>query len=344
MDRLFEDKKITVVIPVYNAEKYLRRCIDSVISQTYKNFEIICIDDGSTDNSGIILDSYATANQNIEVLHIDNNGVGNARNVGIERSNGDYIFFADADDKFEPFLFEKALMALEENMADICVFDMIINRFGHMEKKPSIRNVKEGDIGDLYRYDTFADYFFNGPRSACNRVFSKSFLQKESLAFPNLRNGEDGIFIIEAYSKAKRIIYLPYAGYHYILNKTSATQASRDEDFIYSICLFYDAAQKLSGRFPKLDYMKVINTHFLNAYVATVGDFIISEKSAKMKEGKKQFDRMIAESPYYETLKNIDYSYLSTVVKLLLHMGRLTYWKIYILSLIKRIIKNIIGS
>ena len=218
MECLFEDKKITVVIPVYNAEKYLKRCIDSVISQTYKNFDIICIDDGSTDNSGLILDSYANSNQNIEVLHIDNKGVGNARNMGIERASGDYIFFVDADDKFEPFLFEKAIRALEENSADICVFDLIIDRFGHIEKNPSIRNVKKGDIGNLYRYNTFADYFFNGPRSACNRAFSRTFLQMESLAFSNLRNGEDGIFIIEAYSKAKNIIYLPYAGYYYILN------------------------------------------------------------------------------------------------------------------------------
>ena len=91
MDWLFEEKRITVIIPVYNAEKYLKRSIDSVMAQTYKYFEIICIDDGSTDNSGAILDSYAESYQNIKVLHIENKGVGNARNLGIERANGDYI-------------------------------------------------------------------------------------------------------------------------------------------------------------------------------------------------------------------------------------------------------------
>lgn len=342
MDWLFEEKRITVIIPVYNAEKYLKRSIDSVMAQTYKYFEIICIDDGSTDNSGAILDSYAESYQNIKVLHIENKGVGNARNLGIERANGDYIYFIDADDQLEPLLFEKVIRILEEDPADICVFDMVINRYEHIRMKHSIRNVKEGNIGDLNRYNTFADYFLNGPRSACNRFFSRSFIQKEAIAFSHLRNGEDGIFIIEAYSKARKIIYLPYAGYHYILNKTSATQASRDENFIQSICLFYDSAQRLSERFSKFDYMKVINTHFLNAYISTVGDFVISEKSVNKVEQKKRLNEMLLQSPYYTALKNIDYSYLNIMSRCLLCMGKTTYEKILLLSTVKRIIKNVV--
>lgn len=342
MEYSLSDKKVSVIIPVFNAQNFLARCLDSVISQSYKNFEIICVNDGSTDSSGAILDFYANNYQNIEVLHIENKGVSNARNLGIKRAKGDYILFIDADDKIEPLLFEKAMRVLEEDPADVCVYDVIINKYGRIKKKHSIRNVEEGNIGCLDKYDTFADYFLNGPRSACNRFFSRSFIQKESLVFPHLNNGEDGIFIIVAYSKARKIIYLPYAGYHYIFNKSSATQVSRDEKFIYSICLFYNAAQKLSNRFTEFDYMKVINTHFLNAYTAAIGDFVIEKESINKKECKEQFDRMLAESPYHIALRNIDFSYLSLAAKFLLHMGKLTYRKICIITKVKRMIKNII--
>lgn len=334
--------EISVIIPVYNAEKYLKRCLDSIMAQTYKNFEIICVDDGSTDNSGTILDSYADCKKNIKVQHIRNNGVGNARNLGIKLSQGNYIIFVDADDIIEPLLFEKVVRAFEEEPADVCVFDVVINYYGHIKKESSIRNVKKGDIGNLDTYNTFLNYFLSGPRSVCNRAFSRLLLINESLAFTNLKNGEDGIFLIEVYSKANKIIYLPFAGYHYIFNKSSATQISKDEKFIYSISLFHEVAKKLSDRFTEFDYMKVINTHFLNAFIETIGNYVLMEKQIDKSERKSQFDRILAESSYDFASENFDFSHLSLTAKVLLSIGKLTYEKVYFISMLKKIVKCVI--
>ena len=97
-----EDKLVSIIVPVYNVEQYLRRCIESLLSQTYHNFELILVDDGSTDSSGAICDEYALADERIHVIHKPNGGVSSARNAGIDAVKGEYILFVDSDDRVEP--------------------------------------------------------------------------------------------------------------------------------------------------------------------------------------------------------------------------------------------------
>ena len=96
------EKKVSVIVPIYNAEKYLNKCLESIIGQTYKNLEIILVDDGSSDNSPIICDAWAQIDSRIRVIHKKNGGVSSARNAGIDLAQGDYIGFVDADDWIEP--------------------------------------------------------------------------------------------------------------------------------------------------------------------------------------------------------------------------------------------------
>ena len=113
------NKLISIIIPVFNVEKYLRKCVDSVIAQTYKNLEIILVDDGSTDNCPIICDDYATKDKRVKVVHKSNGGLSDARNVGLEIACGDFIGFVDSDDYIEPTMYEELLLkSLSEN-ADI---------------------------------------------------------------------------------------------------------------------------------------------------------------------------------------------------------------------------------
>ena len=116
---------ITVVIPIYNVEKYLRKCVDSVEKQTYKNFEVILVDDGSTDSSGELCDALAKENDNIRVIHQENRGLGGARNTGIESCNTEYIMFLDSDDYIHPELLKKCMDVLKKNNCDIVLLDMI---------------------------------------------------------------------------------------------------------------------------------------------------------------------------------------------------------------------------
>lgn len=117
---------ITVIIPVYNVSKYLRRCVDSVLNQSYKNIEIILVDDGSTDDSGVICDEYAEKEKSVMVIHQQNQGLGPARNAGLEVMHGDYVGFVDSDDWIEKDMYECMYKAIRDNKCDIATCGRLV--------------------------------------------------------------------------------------------------------------------------------------------------------------------------------------------------------------------------
>lgn len=141
---------ISVIIPVYNAEKYLRQCIDSVLSQTYINYEIILVDDGSKDNSLAICNQYKDSNENIKVFHKENGGASSARNVGIKEANGKYIYFLDSDDYIENNTLQKLVMCLIENSADLVFFEgRVVSENGICKGNYEYRNHYSSDKAHL---------------------------------------------------------------------------------------------------------------------------------------------------------------------------------------------------
>ena len=112
---------ISVIVPVYNVEKYLRRCVETIQKQTYADLEIILIDDGSTDDSGKICDDFSKGDRRIKVIHKKNEGLSAARNTGMENATGEYITFVDSDDYIDSKMYEKMIMALESSHCDICM-------------------------------------------------------------------------------------------------------------------------------------------------------------------------------------------------------------------------------
>ena len=116
-----QSKKVSLIVPVYNTKKYLRRCLESAVSQTYRNMEIICVDDGSTDGSGEIVDEFAARDSRVIAIHQKNSGESNARNNGLKISSGDYIGFMDCDDWIEPDMYECLAGALEQADADMAI-------------------------------------------------------------------------------------------------------------------------------------------------------------------------------------------------------------------------------
>lgn len=117
----YENPLISVIVPVYKVERFLNRCVDSILSQTYENLEVILVDDGSPDCSGKICDEYAAKDSRIRVIHKENGGVSSARNTALDLCTGDYIAFVDSDDYIHPEMYEKMLSALQEHQVDLCV-------------------------------------------------------------------------------------------------------------------------------------------------------------------------------------------------------------------------------
>lgn len=194
-----DEIKVTLIAPVYNVSKYLANCIESIISQTHKNLEIILVNDGSKDNSGEIADEYAAKDSRIKVIHQENKGVSSARNAGIEAATGDYICFADSDDYLNPDYVEYLLKMAVDNDADISLTtDMFTNYYLDQVSKvhQTIYTPEEATIEILC---------YNIPIGVYCKMFKRSFLGKEIRFIPEIYIGEGFNFNTTAFQRANKI-------------------------------------------------------------------------------------------------------------------------------------------
>ncbi len=207
---------VTIIVPVYNAEKYLCKCVDSLLSQTLKHVEIILVDDGSTDSSVQICDKYASVDMRVKVLHQQNQGVSVARNNGIKLATGEYIGFVDADDYVEVDMYEKMLESIEKNNADIVICTFIGSEQPVFEKK--YRTQKD------YLVALLKDEFGMGGYP-CNKLYKRSLLDFYQPFPMNIYLAEDFVFNVSLVVRQKELsaIYCGLPLYHYCQHENSAT-------------------------------------------------------------------------------------------------------------------------
>lgn len=219
---------ISVIVPVYNIEKYLSRCIESVCSQTYPNLEIILVDDGSTDTSGAICDEYTTKDKRIRVIHKENGGSSSARNVGIEAAKGDYLGFVDSDDYIESQMYEIMVQAIQENGSGIIqVARDEIDENGNL--MPGICLMPE----KVQKYE--AEEFLKelllhkGDCSFCTKILKRDlFFNKR---FPEGVLNEDFHLLVKMLQDGEEVVSLPYCGYHVFYRIGSNTRKTDKNDF-----------------------------------------------------------------------------------------------------------------
>lgn len=214
---------VSVIVPVYNTERYLSKCIDSIINQTYRNIEIILVDDGSLDNCGKICDEYAGRDKRIKVMHKKNGGVSSARNCGLDIASGEYVFFVDSDDYVELDAIESFLTMKKS--------DLIISK-GYMYdngKKIAIQNniEKNKTVSDAkYKEKIFHDILLGkispGPFA---KIYKRNIIEKYNLRFDtDLKIGEDTIFTFVFCSHATSFSEIDKYTYNYILNSNSVSK------------------------------------------------------------------------------------------------------------------------
>lgn len=204
-----ENIKISVIIPVYNVEKYLVECLDSVINQTFTDIEIICVNDGSTDNSLVILENYANKDSRIKIISQENKGVSCARNTGIAFSNGKYIYFIDSDDYLELDALNKLYNLAEDNSLDLIMFKLL--NFNDEDGKkynqyyydmPYLKHL----VGDIFDYNDMKDDIFS-----LNVTVYTKFFKRELISESEFLEGcifEDTLFLVDYIFDAKRIMFL----------------------------------------------------------------------------------------------------------------------------------------
>ena len=281
--------KISIVMPLYNAEKYLPEALDSVLKQTYKDFELICIDDCSTDHTGEILSDFQGQDKRIKILLNEQRlGAGRSRNRGLERAQGKYVLFLDGDDVFEEELLERAYAALEESEADVVIFEYI--------RVPSeviyIKKTKDHpkrfiesycrvpfSVGDFSPRD-----FPNRSNSPCDKMFRKKFLLENQLEFQDLPVFNDVYFAKMVLYCAKRIIYLKdnrvmvYARKH-----SQPSRISNNRDPIFG----YYAMERLAVELKEREMFPKLAEYYYYTFMNTITDLLSVEE--KDKERQKHF-------------------------------------------------------
>lgn len=203
---------VSVIVPVYKAEVYLHRCVDSLLSQTMKDFEILLIDDGSPDKSGVICDEYASKDDRIRVFHKENGGVASARQLGIENVKGEYTIHADPDDWVEPTMLEELYSKAKKENADMVICDYYEDVCGRIE----IKKLNLSNLDPHFLLKKLLQQELHG--STCNKLIRSSCYNRYNVRFPdNIIRWEDLFVICNFLIYPIKIVYLDRAFYHYDL-------------------------------------------------------------------------------------------------------------------------------
>lgn len=220
---------ISVIVPVYNVESYLRKCLDSILAQTFTEFELICVDDGSTDRSGAICDEYAKKDSRVLALHKENGGVVSARKAGLQAASGSFDIWVDADDWIEPDYFFQMVDAQAQTGADIVAANLHLDRCRDSTKL--LNCIPPG----LYSHeDLLPKLIYSGTFFECGlqphlvtKLIRNEILQKvQTTVDQRICMGEDGAFVYPSVLEADKIAITDICGYHYIQRPNSMTKIS----------------------------------------------------------------------------------------------------------------------
>lgn len=272
---------ISVIVPVYNVEKYIRRCVDSIIGQTYKNLEILLIDDGSGDLSGGICDEYAEIDMRVRVFHKKNGGQASARNLGLENAMGEYVGFVDSDDWIEKDTYFYCIDLIKNENCKVDVVQFGISCVKDEKEQPKVRKekIKRHENKDILNFlmiqSTKTDSYF----SPCRCLYSRNILQDER--FPLGRINEDIVFKYQVFAKANMMIDSNCIKYYYFQGAGSTTTdglKKRDFDLYIAASELKALTDKESyGGIKKMGEVKYARTSF--SLLCKIAYFGISDES-----------------------------------------------------------------
>lgn len=272
---------ISVIVPVYNVEKYLHKCIDSIINQTYKNLEIILVDDGSTDESGKICDKYKEADNRITVIHKKNGGLSDARNAGLKAATGDFIAFADSDDWIDTNAYNEMITVLTDNNADISACN-IAYIFEDKTEVPAVNISKniftaEEAIGQLICGIGFRAV-------AWNKLYRKSCIN--NMSFEAGKTHEDEFFTYKVLANAEKLVFINKPLYFYRQRSTSIMGEKYSLKRLDAVDACYERLLFFKDKYPNLyknDKITFTNMLILNYQMILKNKSIDPDKTGRKK-------------------------------------------------------------
>lgn len=262
---------VSIIIPIYNTELYLSKCLDSIIAQSYTNWEAILVDDGSLDNCGRICDAFAEKENRFKVIHQRNGGVSIARQTGLDNATGDYIIHCDPDDWVEPSMLEELVSTAINKNADMVICDYIIEKDGETEYSkqnlPDIPNAKDV-ISRIINEQLHG--------SLCNKLVRRECCHGLAFYPTNVYLAEDELFNIRLLAKDIKVTYLPKAFYHYRMDNCSSACQSKNVKIVSSRIITIKEYEKILDKKEYDDFFvikkRILTTLFLSKNTKGIKD------------------------------------------------------------------------
>lgn len=307
------DSLVSIIIPVYNTEKYLKNCLESVINQTYKNLEIICIDDGSTDKSLEVLKQFEAKDNRIKVISQNNQGVSAARNQGLDNANGKYLMFVDSDDWIESSMIEELYTLAEKENADAIITGILYE------------NIAEKQLS--YRIPTSKRWLSrnNLLNPVANKFHRTEIIKKFNIHFENnIRLGEDFLFNMDVFSRGNKILIFPKIFYHYVFHgKNTVYNIEKRKDIFLvldEISNLFLERNIIRDSYARLEFDRIYINNIKYAFGALLNV-------------KNKDDFLYYFHEFYQKIKEI--SYLSEMKKMKIYIRVFLIFFIYIFHLKK---------
>jgi glycosyltransferase involved in cell wall biosynthesis len=302
--------KVSVIVPVYNASKYLRPCLDSILCQTLSEFELICVDDGSTDDSPAILKEYEASDSRVHILTQTNQYAGTARNAGKAIATGEYLVFWDADDFFKPDALEVMYNKCIEDQADICICS-VSHYFEDLQKLlPSSGYIKKSLVPKELPFSQkdVPDHILNITTAhPWNKMFRREYIESIGLDFHTTRNGNDIFFVINAIARAERITVVNKALICYRVNQADSLFGSLTSSPLTPINNWIATRESLIAHnaFPKRSFdNKILNTLVYFLHNLTSWNSFLETYSFLQNEGLDKLGLTEQEDGYYYSASN----------------------------------------
>lgn len=294
------DKKVSIILPIYNVEDYLEKCVDSVRNQTYKNLEIILVDDGAKDSCPQICDRLAQEDKRIKVIHKENGGLSSARNEGYKAADGDYLMYIDSDDVIKPDIVERCIIRAQQEKADMVIFGYEkVDESGHVLETCTWGN-------KVLNHNEMVEYLYEGITQmsfgyAWNKLYKKSVLDESGvLADSEIIDREDLVYNMELLPYIHKVVYLDYAGYEYLQRSTSLLHNSNlarlkgIEYFVHKIKTIRTGNEEIDK--------KVFNMNVLHYLSDCIIKNVLWNKELSAKEKKQLMKQIISKCPYKEEI------------------------------------------
>ena len=308
---------ISVIIPVYNAEMFLRKCLDSVCAQTYSDLEILAVNDGSTDGSAQILAQYAEADPRVHIISQPNLGISKARNAGIDRANGEWIAFVDSDDWIDPETLEQAMLSAEQDQVDIVMWSYVreystgpkpVEVFGRERRTftadplliPYRRMV--GPVGE----ELAEPQKFNSCITVWGKLYRKNVIGNHRMVDTDRVCSEDTLFNVEVFSDARSVTYLPEQYYHY--QKSGADSfTKRDQKVIFDqFSTLYMMIRAHIGQDPVL--MESLQNR-ISLGVINLGRRIVRNRGIGFSERYRRLRSLLNREEYRQAISRLQFRF-----------------------------------